>query len=101
VAEVGISTSTGMQASTLGLAAYPDQDPNCIGRAFKAGINYFFFYSPDSKLFIEALTPLIEEHRDEIILASGSGSRTPSGLRAAHRKIAKVADVEANAESGT
>jgi aryl-alcohol dehydrogenase-like predicted oxidoreductase len=79
-----------MQASTLGLAADPDQDPNCIGRAFKAGINYFFFYSPGSKLFIRALKPLIKEHRDEIILASGSGSRTASGLRAVRRKIASA-----------
>jgi aryl-alcohol dehydrogenase-like predicted oxidoreductase len=93
-AEVGISTTTGTQLSSLGLAAHPDQDPNCVGRAFKAGINYFFFYSPGSKLFIDSLKPLIAEHRDEIILASGSGSRTRSGLQAVRRKIAKVAGAD-------
>ena len=76
VAEVEIATSTGTRASTLGLAAYPDQDPKCVQGAFECGINYFFFYSPGSKLFIKALKPLIKEHRDEIILACGSGSRT-------------------------
>ena len=89
-----ISSINGTNASTLGLAAYPDQDPNCVQRALECGINYFFFYSPGSKLFIEALKPLNKEHRDEIILASGSGSRTAGGLRVARRKIATVAGVE-------
>jgi aryl-alcohol dehydrogenase-like predicted oxidoreductase len=77
-----------MTASVLGLAAHPDQDPNCVARAFESGINYFFFYGPGSKPFIEALKPLIEDHRDEIILATGSGARTANGLRSARRKIA-------------
>jgi aryl-alcohol dehydrogenase-like predicted oxidoreductase len=89
-----ISSINGTFASSLGLAAYPDQDPDCVGRAFKSGINFFFFYSPGSKRFIKALKPLIEEHRDEIILASGSGSRTAGGLRAARRKIATIAGIE-------
>jgi aryl-alcohol dehydrogenase-like predicted oxidoreductase len=87
-----ISAISGTPVSSLGLAAYSDQDPNCVARAFEAGINFFFFYSP--KLFIKALKPLIDEHRDEIILAGGSGSRTPSGLRTARKKIATLAGVE-------
>src|SRR5207248_584932 len=47
----------------------------------------FFFYSPGQKAFVEALKPLAQNCRDQIILASGSGSRTVSGLRAARRKI--------------
>ena len=82
-----ISSINGTHASSLGLAAYSDQDPKCVQRAFECGINFFFFYSPGSKLFIKALKPLIKEHRDEIILASGSGSRTASGLRAARRRL--------------
>jgi aryl-alcohol dehydrogenase-like predicted oxidoreductase len=89
-----ISSINGTFASSLGLAAYPDQAPDCVGRAFECGINFFFFYSPGSKAFINALKPLIKEHRDEIIVASGSGSRTPSGLQAARRKIEKAAGVE-------
>jgi len=89
-----ISTINGTAASELGLAATPDQDPKCVRQAFEWGINYFFFYSPGSKLFIKVLKPLIEEHRSKFILASGSGSRTAAGLRAARRKIATVAGDE-------
>jgi aryl-alcohol dehydrogenase-like predicted oxidoreductase len=77
-------------ASVLGLAAHPEQDPKCVRRAFESGINYFFFYGPSAKLYIEALKPLVKEHRDEIILASGSGSRTAGGLRTARRKLATL-----------
>lgn len=94
LAGVGISTINGTTASDLGLAAHPDQDPKCLRRAFEAGINYFFFFGPSSKLFIEALEPLIEGHRGEIILASGSGARTAGGLRAARRKIATALGVD-------
>ncbi len=94
LAGVTISTIKGRMASILGLAAHPEQDPDCVGQAIEAGINYFFFYGPGSKPFIKALQPLIKEHRDEIILASGSGSRTASGLRAARRKIVKVVGAE-------
>src|SRR3954454_1547313 len=89
-----ISSINGTFASSLGLAAYPDQDPDCVSRAFESGINFFFFYSPGSKAFIKALKPLIKENRDEIILACGSGSRTAGRLRTARRKIVTIADVE-------
>src|SRR5687768_9623424 len=82
-----ISTSSGMGASCLGLAAYPDQDPQCIDRAFKAGINYFFFYGAGQKAFITALRPLVTKCANDVIVASGSGARTKAGLRAARRKI--------------
>lgn len=89
-----ISSINGTHTSSLGLAAYIEQDPKCARRAVESGINYFFFYGPGSKLFIKALRPVIEEHRDEIILASGSGARTARGLQAAHRKIAAVSGAE-------
>jgi aryl-alcohol dehydrogenase-like predicted oxidoreductase len=89
-----ISSINSTYASSLGLAAYPDQDPKCVRRAFESGINYFFFYSPGSKLFIKALKLLAKEQRDEIILASGSGSRTAAGLRAARRKITSGVGVD-------
>ncbi len=82
-----ISTIRGAPASCLGVAAYPDQDPRCVRRALRSGINFFFFYSPGHKLFVEELKPIVRQRRDEIILASGSGSRTSGGLRAARRKI--------------
>jgi aryl-alcohol dehydrogenase-like predicted oxidoreductase len=82
-----ISTISGAAASSLGLAAYPDQSPECVRRAFDAGINFFFFYGPGQRHFVEALAPLVQERRDRLIVASGSGARTSSGLRAVRRKV--------------
>lgn len=94
LAGVTISTTSGTKAGVLGLAAHPEQDAQCVRRAFESGINYFFFYGPSSRGFIQALKPLIKEHRDEVIVASGSGSRSVSGVRAARRKIATAAGVD-------
>jgi aryl-alcohol dehydrogenase-like predicted oxidoreductase len=82
-----ILAASGAPASKLGFAAHPEQDPRCVPRAFECGINYFFFYGPGHRPFVEALKPLVRRRRDEIIVASGSGSRKPSGLRTARRKI--------------
>jgi aryl-alcohol dehydrogenase-like predicted oxidoreductase len=90
-----ITTINGKPASVLGLAAHPEQSPQCIQAAFNGGINYFFFYGPGHKEFIAGLRPLIKSHRNDVILASGSGSRTASGLRTARRKIFKAAGLEA------
>jgi len=81
-----IATIRGIPASSLGLAAHPAQDPQCVRRAFESGINYFFFYSAGEKRFVDALKPLVQRSRDEVIVASGSGSRTIRGLRAARGK---------------
>jgi aryl-alcohol dehydrogenase-like predicted oxidoreductase len=82
-----ISTANGKPASALGLAAHPEQNPRCIKRAIDAGINFFFFYGPGHKEFVGGLKPLAQSRREDIILASGSGARTPSGLKTARRKI--------------
>jgi hypothetical protein len=73
-------------ASRLGLAAAPKQDP-CVRRAFAGGINYFFFYGPGHTTFIEELAVLARRKREQIIVATGSGSRRVAGLRAARRKL--------------
>jgi aryl-alcohol dehydrogenase-like predicted oxidoreductase len=74
-------------ASCLGLAARPKQDPRCVRRAFACGINYFFFYGPGAKSFIGELAGLVVRKREQIIVATGSGSRRLAGLRAARRKL--------------
>jgi aryl-alcohol dehydrogenase-like predicted oxidoreductase len=89
-----IKTVRGQLASVLGLAAHPDQDPACIARAFTDGINFFFFYGPGHKEFVDGLRPLLIKRRDDMILASGSGSRKPSGLKTARRKILQAVGVE-------
>jgi aryl-alcohol dehydrogenase-like predicted oxidoreductase len=88
-----ISTIRGARVSNLGLAAHPNQDATCIRHAFKAGINFFFFYGPGNTTFIRELRPLAR-HRDEVILASGSGARTGRGLQTARRKILSALGME-------
>jgi aryl-alcohol dehydrogenase-like predicted oxidoreductase len=82
-----ITSLAGEFASCLGLAAHPEQDPRCIRRARDEGINFFFFYGPSPGRFGEVLAPLARQQREEVIVASGSGSRTRSSLLAARRKI--------------
>jgi len=71
----------------LGLAAVPEQDPRCVRRAYDAGINYFFFYGPGYGPFIKELTRLIPQHRDDIIIATGSGARKARSLEVVRRRI--------------
>jgi aryl-alcohol dehydrogenase-like predicted oxidoreductase len=82
-----LSTLDGTPASCLGLAAGPKQDPRCVRRAFAGGINYLFFYGPGNTSFIEELAALVPRKREQIIVATGSGSRRVAGLRAARRKL--------------
>jgi aryl-alcohol dehydrogenase-like predicted oxidoreductase len=82
-----LTTLDGTPASCLGLAAGPKQDPRCVRRAFAGGINYFFFYGPGHTSFIEELAGLVRRKREQIIVATGSGSRRVAGLRAARRKL--------------
>src|SRR5262249_52474910 len=78
----------------LGLAAGPKQDPLCVRRAFAGGINHFFFYGPGNRSFIEELAALIPLNREQMIVATGSGSRRVEGLRAARRKLTALLGIE-------
>jgi aryl-alcohol dehydrogenase-like predicted oxidoreductase len=89
-----LTTLDGTPASCLGLAAGPKQDPRCVLRAFAGGINYFFFYGPGNTSFIEKLAVLVARKREQIIVATGSGSRRVEGLRAARRKMTALLGTE-------
>jgi aryl-alcohol dehydrogenase-like predicted oxidoreductase len=82
-----LTTLDGTPASCLGLAAGLKQIPRCVRRAFAGGINYFFFYGPGNTSFIEQLAALVRRKREQIIVATGSGSRRVAGLRSARRKL--------------
>jgi aryl-alcohol dehydrogenase-like predicted oxidoreductase len=88
-----ISTVRGARVSKLGLAAHPNQDLNCVRYAFEAGINFFFFYGPGNTTFIRELR-LLARHRDDVVIASGSGARTNRGLHTARRKILSALGME-------
>lgn len=70
----------GSPASRLGLAAYPGQDPECVGAAFEAGVNFFFFYDLGRADFVAEVARLARRNRDEVILASGSGGRDAASV---------------------
>jgi aryl-alcohol dehydrogenase-like predicted oxidoreductase len=81
------TTLDGTPASCLGLAAGPKQDPRCVRRALAGGINYFFFYGPGNTSYIDELAALLPRKREQILVATGSGSRRVAGLQAARRKL--------------
>ena len=56
-------------------------------RAFRGGINFFFFYGPGYKPFIKELALLARTQRDKLIVATGSGARKRASLSAVRRKI--------------
>lgn len=87
-----ISTIRGTRASRLGLATYPEQDPAIVDAAARGGINYFFFYNPSSSPFVDALRSVVKMQRDDILVASGTGARSKSGLQAARRNIRSAID---------
>ena len=84
----------GTPASCLGLAAGPKQDPRCVRRALAGGINYFFFYGPGHTSFIDEMAALVPRKREQIIVATGSGSRRIAGLRAARHKLTALLGTE-------
>src|SRR5262249_59779901 len=89
-----LTTLDGTAASCLGLAAGLKQDPRCVRRGFAGGINYFFFYGPGHTSFIEELASLVRRKREQIIVATGSGSRRIAGLLTARRKLAALLSIE-------
>lgn len=82
-----IACINGAAATSLALAAHSDQDPACVPRAVEQGINFLFFYGLGQRAFIEAIKPIARTQRDQILIATGSGARSRSGLQAARRKI--------------
>lgn len=89
-----LATLDGSPASRLGLAAGPKQVPGCVPRAFAGGINYFFFYGPGSTTFIDELAAVVRKYREQILVATGSGSRRIAGLRAAQRKLTALLGID-------
>lgn len=71
-----IQTIRGKPASILGLAEQGSLESGCVDLAWQAGINYFFAYgmSSDSPL-LRDLRPLLKQHRESVIVATGSEQR--------------------------
>src|SRR5262245_51706686 len=89
-----ITTLSGHLSSRLGLAAVPDQDSHCVRQAFENGINYFFYYDSDNESFVVELAAILRTNRTDVIVATGSESRTARLLSAVKEKALAALDVE-------
>ena len=89
-----ITTPSGNRAQPLGLAVYPGQSAECVRVAHSGGVNFFFFYSLSHSPLVEALLPLVRQRRDDLIVSTGSGSRTPKGLERTRRTICRRLGVD-------
>ena len=78
---MGLRTCNGQTLKSLGLSAYPDMEMACVTAAFEAGIDYFFFYNLNYELMLKGLKDLCPEHRDRMVIATGSESRDVQELR--------------------
>ena len=62
--------------------------------AHDAGVNFFFFYGPSHLRLFERLKSLLGRARPDIVVACGSGSRSPEGLERARRTLARLLATE-------
>ena len=81
LAAKSLKTLSGSKSSRLGFASQYLKDVDCVQAAFAAGINYFFSYNLPSDQLLDGLKPLLSDHRDTILIATGSESRDPNTLQ--------------------
>ena len=81
LAAKSLKTLSGSKSSRLGFASQYLKEVDCIQTAFAAGINYFFSYNLPSNQLLDGLKPLLSDHRDTILIATGSESRDPNTLQ--------------------
>lgn len=75
-----IVTQKAQPASILGLAGNQNMEASCVPFAFKAGVNYFFFYNLSCNNLLDGLKPLLAANREELVVATGSENRNISEL---------------------
>ena len=76
-----LTTGAGVPISLLGLGAREDRFAERVAVAAARGVNFFFIYHLSSGKWAAALRELAARDRARIAIATGSGSRTPEGLR--------------------
>ena len=70
-----ITTPSGQPVNILGIGGNPKMDRACVPLAYDAGINYFFFYDLTHRPLIEGLKPIVDFHRDNVVVATGTELR--------------------------
>ena len=89
-----IATLAGRPVGDLGLGGQPDMDPACVGRAWAAGVNYFFFYNLSFVGLLEGLQPLVRDHRRDVVVATGSETRDRRELENYRERVRTRLDID-------
>lgn len=90
-----LTTLQGQSASRLGLASQYLEDATCVRAAFDAGINYFFSYGPPVGAFLQELRSLVAGHREDLMVATGSESRSLTQLHSTLEQVCRSLGMEA------
>ena len=73
-----IQTIQGEPASRLGLAGQQPMETDCVDLAWQAGVNFFFSYEMGQSPLLTDLRSLLSQHRESVIIATGSEQREVS-----------------------
>ncbi len=89
-----LTTISRSPASILGLGSNQSIDINYIQTAFEAGVNYFFFYNLSCENYISGLKPLLQQEREQVLVATGSEQRDRKALRQYLDLVRQRLDIE-------
>jgi aryl-alcohol dehydrogenase-like predicted oxidoreductase len=88
--EKALTTASGAPVAPLGLAARGDAFREAVPIAAERGVNLFFTYGPGKGGWTSAIAEVAARRREEIFIATGTGSRRPQYMRASLRKYARA-----------
>jgi len=92
---VRLTTLQGQPVSRLGLASQYIREASCVPAAFAAGINYFFAYGPPTGAFLQALRSQVADHREDLLVATGSEHRDVKQLTSDLDQVRQQVGLEA------
>ena len=75
-----IQRADGKPVGHLGLGGSTETKPQWVDRAYRQGVDYFFFYNTRFSGMVRGVSALCRRHRSNIVIASGSESRAPDDL---------------------
>ncbi|MBE9138034.1 aldo/keto reductase [Nodosilinea sp. LEGE 07088] len=88
-----IQTIQGNSVSRLGLAGQQPMESGCVDLAWQAGVNYFFSYGVGDNPIINDLKPLLQQHRESVIVATGSEKRELNHWREYLEQVQQTLDI--------
>jgi aryl-alcohol dehydrogenase-like predicted oxidoreductase len=65
----------GQPVKRLGLGGNSETRPQWVDRAYRLGIDYFFFYSQAFEGMVDGVRALCQRHRDDVFVATGTENR--------------------------